>query len=174
MHMPGFIERCGLPDGLSGLWLAILGVTNVVASLAVGLLAKRHAPAMLLAVVHVLRAVFVAGLLVLPPTAPVMLLFAIAMGMTYTAALAPTTMLVKQAFGAQRLGTLFGMVMLLHQLGSFAGVWLGGLVAGSMAGYRVMWMADIGLALLAAALNLPLRQPAIRPATVPKLVVRAA
>jgi predicted MFS family arabinose efflux permease len=66
------------------------------------------------------------------------------------------------------------MVMLLHQLGSFAGVWLGGLVAGSMAGYRVMWMADIGLALLAAALTLPLRQPAIRPATVPKLVVRAA
>jgi MFS family permease len=174
MHMPGFIERCGLPDGLSGLWLAILGVTNVVASLAVGLLAKRHAPAMLLAVVHVLRAVFVAGLLVSPPTAPVMLLFAIAMGTTYTAALAPTTMLVKQAFGAQRLGTLFGMVMLLHQLGSFAGVWLGGLVAGSMAGYRVMWMADIGLALLAAALTLPLRQPAIRPATVPKLVVRAA
>ena len=49
------LEQMSFLGASTYLWLAILGVTNVVASLAVGLLAKRHAPAMLLAVVHVQR-----------------------------------------------------------------------------------------------------------------------
>ena len=53
---------------------------------------------------------------------------------------------------------MFGVVMLMHQVGSFAGVWLGGLVAEKAGGYESLWLLDIGLALLAAALYLPFRR----------------
>jgi MFS family permease len=174
MHMPGFIERCGLPSSLAGAWLALLGVTNIAGSLAIGVLLKRCQPASLLLMLHGLRAFFIAGLLALPATAPVMLAFAIAMGATYMAALPATTMLVTQTFGAHRLATLFGLVMLLHQLGSFAGVWLGGLAAESLAGYRAIWLVDLGLAVLAAALHLPFRRPSSPLAALPTVPARPA
>ena len=158
-HMPGFIERCGLPSGLAGAWLAFLGIANITGSLGAGVLLQRWQPATLLQALHALRALFIAGMLALPPTEPVMLVFAVGMGATYMGVLPATTMLVTQTFGAHRLAALFGLVMLLHQLGSFAGVWLGGLAAESLAGYRAMWLADVGLALVAAALHLPFRQP---------------
>ena len=172
-HMPGFIERCGLPANLAGAWLALLGIANIAGSLATGVLLKRCRPATLLMALHALRALFIAGVLALPPTEAVMLVFALSMGATYMAALPATTMLVTQTFGAHRLAALFGLVMLLHQLGSFAGVWLGGLAAESLAGYRTVWLADVGLALLAAALHLPFRQPQVARAGFPALA-RAA
>jgi predicted MFS family arabinose efflux permease len=155
MHIPGVIERCGLPPSLAGTWLAVLGVTNIAGSLVIGLMLKRYPPALLLTVLHALRAGFIAVLLAVPASPGVMLAFAAAMGATYMAALPPTTVLVRQAFGARRIGTLFGLVMLLHQIGSFAGVWLGGVAADSADGYRTLWLLDIGLALLAAAMYLP-------------------
>jgi predicted MFS family arabinose efflux permease len=157
MHMPGVIERCGLPASLAGTWLAVLGLTNVAGSVAVGLMLGRHCPASLLAVLHALRALFIACLLVLPATPLVMFGFAVAMGATYTAALPPTTTLVTRTFGAGGVATLFGMVMLIHQVGSFAGVWLGGLMAEATDGYRAIWLLEIALALIASALYLPLR-----------------
>ena len=173
MHMPGVIERCGLPAALAGVWLAVLGITNVAGSLVIGLLLKRHAPATLLIVLHILRAIFIAGLLAVPATPAVMLVFAAAMGVTYMAALPPTTVLVTRTFGPRRVATLFGVVMLLHQVGSFTGVWLGGLAAEAADGYRTLWLLDIGLALLAAAVYLPGHRTSDRSSPAPVPVVRA-
>jgi MFS family permease len=174
MHMPGFIERCHLPVALGGTWLAVLGVANIAGSLLIGLLLKRHAPATLLTALHVLRAIFIAAMLALPKSNLLMLIFAMAMGITYMAALPPTTMLVTQTFGRRRLATLFGLIMLMHQLGSFAGVWLGGLAAESSVGYRPLWLVDIALALAGAGLHLPFRRPRIEHARLRPLVARPA
>lgn len=154
MHMPGVIERCGFAATLAGVWLAVLGVTNIAGSLVIGLLLRRHAATSLLIVLHCLRAIFIACLLAVPATPAAMLAFAAAMGATYTAALPPTTVLVTARFGPRRVSTLFGVVMLLHQTGSFAGAWLGSLAAETVGGYTTLWLLDIGLALLAAAVYL--------------------
>jgi predicted MFS family arabinose efflux permease len=174
MHMPGYIERCNLPAALGGIWLAVLGIANITGSLSIGLLLKRHAPATLLTALHVLRAIFIAAMLAVPASNLTMLIFAMAMGVTYMAALPPTTLLVTRTFGQRRLATLFGLVMLLHQLGSFAGVWLGGLAAESTAGYGILWLVNIALALLGAALHLPFRRERIEPAVLRPLAVRPA
>jgi predicted MFS family arabinose efflux permease len=151
----------------------VLGIANITGSLAIGLLLKRHAPATLLTALHVLRAIFMASMLAVPASSLTMLIFAVAMGVTYMAALPPTTMLVTQAFGQRRLATLFGLVMLLHQLGSFAGAWLGGLAAESTAGYGILWLVNIALAFVGAALHLPFRQARLEPAWLRPWAVRA-
>ena len=154
-HMPGVIERCGLPASLSGTWLAVLGAANIAGSVGIGFALRRWRPAPLLVGLFALRGLAVAALLALPPTAGVLLAFAVVAGLSYMAVLPPIAQLLGRHFGAQRLGTLMGVVMLVHQVGSFASVWLGGWAAEATGSDRLLWTIDIALALLAMALLWP-------------------
>jgi predicted MFS family arabinose efflux permease len=154
-HMPGVIERCGLPASLAGTWIAVAGAANVAGSIAMGAALRRHDPARLLAGTYAIRAIGIAALMATPPTAAAMLVFAVVMGASHMATLPPTAQLVARRHGVERLGTLFGIVMLVHQVGSFAGVWLGGWAAEATGSDTLLWTADACLALVAAALVLP-------------------
>lgn len=157
VHMPGVIERCGLPASLAGAWIGIAGAANIVGSLAVGLAMRRHGAGALLSGVYVLRAIGITALLLLPPTPEVLIGFAAAMGATHMGTLPPTSQLVARQHGLARLGTLMGVVMLAHQAGSFAGIWFGGWAAETTGSDDLLWRVDIALALCAAALVWPRR-----------------
>lgn len=154
-HMPGVIERCGLPASLAGTWIAVAGAANIAGSVAIGLAMRRHDAALLLAGMYGVRALGIAALLALPATPVVMLGFAAVMGASHMATLPPTAQLVARQHGVGRLGTLFGVVMLVHQVGSFAGIWFGGWAAAATGSDDLLWAVDIALALSAAALVLP-------------------
>jgi predicted MFS family arabinose efflux permease len=70
----------------------------------------------------------------------------------------PTSGLVGKLFGTRYIATLFGLTLLSHQIGGFLGAWLGGLALAQTGNYEWIWYADILLALLAAAANLPIRE----------------
>ncbi len=169
VHMPGVIERCGFPAALAGPWIALAGAANIAGSLAIGMALARHDAARLLAGLHLLRAAGVAALLLLPTTPLVLLGFAVLMGASFIATLPPTSQLIARQHGVQRLGTLIGVVMLVHQIGSFVGIGFGGWAAQVSGSDDWSWRVDIALALAAAALVWPCRAalPAARqtPAT---------
>jgi predicted MFS family arabinose efflux permease len=159
-HMPGVIEACGMPASLAGTWIAIVGGCNIVGSLVSGMLVqKRSMPHMLMAL-YAARAAGVLCFLLAPKTPAVMLLFALWMGASYMATLPPTAGLIARRYGAANLSTLLGLTMLFHQVASFLGVWLGGVAFEASGQYDGMWMLDIGLALVAVAVHLPLRDRA--------------
>jgi MFS family permease len=162
VHMPGVIERCGLPASLGGTWIAIAGAANIGGSIAIGLALRRHDAAWLLVLLYGVRALGVAALLALPPSPAVMLGFALVMGASHMATLPPTSQLVARRYGVERLGVLLGVVMLVHQVGGFAGIWFGGWAAEATGSDRLLWIVDIGLALLAATLVFPGRAPLAR------------
>jgi predicted MFS family arabinose efflux permease len=151
-HMPGVIERCGLDASLAGTWIAMAGAANIAGSVAVGLAMRHHDPARLLAAIYGVRALGIAALLALPATPVVLLGFAVVMGASHMATLPPTTQLVARQHGVERMGTLVGVVMLVHQVGSFAGVWFGGWAAAATGRDDLLWCVDIALALGAATL----------------------
>lgn len=155
VHMPGVIERCGLPASLAGPWIAVSGAANIAGSIAVGLALRHRDAGWLLVGLYAVRALAIAALLAAPPSTAGMLVFAVVMGASYMATLPPTVQLVAREQGVARLGTLFGVVMLVHQVGSFLGIWLGGWGAGSTGTDALVWTIDIGLALLACALVWP-------------------
>jgi predicted MFS family arabinose efflux permease len=163
VHMPGVIERCGLPASLAGTWIALAGAANIAGSIAIGFALKRHDAGILLIGLYITRALGIAALLVLAATPALMLGFALVMGASHMATLAPTAQLVARQHGVQRLGTLFGIVMLVHQVGSFAGIWLGGWAAEVTGSDQLLWCIDAGLALCAAALVWPRRGAAEPP-----------
>jgi predicted MFS family arabinose efflux permease len=93
-----------------------------------------------------------------PKTTPVMLAFAAVMGLTFLSTVPPTAGLVARFFGPANMATLFGLVMLTHQIGGFLGAWLGGVSFQLTGSYDWMWAADIVLAIGAALIHLPIRE----------------
>ena len=167
VHMPGVIERCGLPASFTGLWLVVAGAANMAGSIGIGMLMKRFASAPLLALVYGMRAVAIVAFIAVPAGGAVLLAFALAMGFTYMAALPPTAELLARGFGVERLSTLLGTTMLVHQVGGFFGAWLGGVAVEHSGSYTPLWIADIALAAVAAALQFALMRAPSAPRRAP-------
>ena len=159
VHLPGEVALCGLPAKVAANALALIGLFNVAGSIGAGWLCSRVRLKVLLSVMYFSRAVLILIFLAAPHTTAVFYLFAAALGATWLATVPPTAGLVAKLFGARYFSTLFGIVLFAHQIGGFFGAWLGGIVFRAYGNYQWMWYADIVLALGAAIINLPIREP---------------
>ena len=157
-HLPGVIASCGLPLQFGAWSLALLGLFNIIGSLGIGWAMARWRSRSLLALLYATRALAVLLFLLAPKTGTVVLIFAAVMGLTFLSTVPPTAGLVAKFFGPANMGTQFGVVMLTHQVGAFAGVWLGGKAFELNGSYDWFWYADILLAVAAALINLPIRE----------------
>ena len=162
-HLPGQVQLCGLNPLVSANSLALIGLANVVGSLGIGWLGGRQRMKLLLFGVYFTRAVAVLAFMAAPKTALTFYVFAVVLGLTWLSTVPPTAGLVGKLFGVRYLATLFGLTLFSHQIGGFFGAWLGGLAVARFGDYTWMWYADAGLALLAALINLPIREaPVLR------------
>ncbi len=157
-HLPNVVAMCGLPPSISAWSLAILGLFNIVGSLLMGWAVGRWRMKSLLSLVYAARAVGVVLFLVAPKTAEVMLIFAAFMGLTYLSTVPPTAGLVAKLFGTGNMATLFGLVLLTHQIGGFLGAWLGGKAFTMTGSYDTIWIIDIVLAIGAALIHMPIKE----------------
>ena len=165
-HLPGVIEVCGLPASVSAAALAVLGLFNIAGSLGIGWLMGWRGGHLqmknLLSAIYAIRGLAVLIFVLSPKTTPVLLVFAAVMGLTFLSTVPPTAGLVARFFGPAHMATLFGLVMVSHQVGGFLGAWLGGKAFDLTGNFDWMWYADILLAVAAALLHLPIaeRRPA--------------
>jgi MFS family permease len=166
-HLPGIVAACGLPMQFGAWALAILGLFNIVGSIATGWAVGRWRMKSLLSLIYATRAVAVFLFLLAPKTGPVVLAFAAVMGVTFLSTVPPTAGLVAKFFGVTHMATLFGVVMLTHQVGGFLGAWLGGWAYEATGSYDAMWYIDISLAVAAALIHLPIREARLTPRVAP-------
>ena len=166
VHMPSYLKDHGLAPEVATVALALIGLFNVFGTYAAGSLGQRLPKRYILSAIYLLRSVVIGLFLWAPLTPGSVYLFAAAMGLLWLSTVPPTNALVAQIFGVQYLSMLGGFVFLSHQLGSFMGAWLGGRLYGIYGNYDVVWGIAVALGLLAALINLPVREAAIaRPAT---------
>lgn len=162
-HLPGEVNLCALPPSVAAGSLAIIGLSNVVGSLAIGWLGGVYRMKWLLVFVYFTRAAAIGVYLLMPRTPLTFYVFAAVLGLTWLSTVPPTAGLVGKLFGVRYLATLFGLTLLSHQIGGFFGAWLGGLALVRFGDYGWMWYADMSLALAAALINLPIREaPLVR------------
>ncbi|MGE8226277.1 MFS transporter [Stenotrophomonas pigmentata] len=157
-HLPGEIALCGLSANVASVSIALIGLFNVAGSLIIGAMGERFRMKWLLFWMYLSRAVLIAVYLVSPPTPMTFYVFAAALGFTWLATVPPTAGLVGKLFGPRHMGTLFGLTLFSHQIGAFFGAWLGGVALEYGGDYSWMWYADMGLAVAAALVNLPIRE----------------
>jgi MFS family permease len=165
-HLPGVVAACQLPPSVGAWALAIVGLFNIVGSFAVGWAVGRWRMKSLLSLIYATRGLAVLLFLLAPKTELVVLVFAAVMGLTFLSTVPPTAGLVAKFFGPANMGTLFGVVMLTHQIGGFLGAYFGGKAFEWTGSYNWMWYVDIVLAVGAALVHLPIREasPRSRPA----------
>ncbi|MCH8622159.1 MFS transporter [Undibacterium sp. TS12] len=157
-HLPGVISLCGLPAEFGGWALAILGLFNIIGSISMGWAVGRWRMKSLLSLLYATRALAVTLFLLAPKTGTVVLVFAAVMGLTFLSTVPPTAGLVAKFFGPANMASLFGIVMLTHQIGGFLGAWLGGKVLEANGNFNVLWYVDITLAVGAALVHMPIQE----------------
>jgi predicted MFS family arabinose efflux permease len=157
-HLPGVVASCMLPAEVGAWSLSLIGLFNIAGSFTAGWAIGRWRMKSVLAAIYAARAVVVLVFLFAPKTSVTFLIFAVAIGFTYLATVPPTVGLVAKLHGMRFMATLFGIVMLSHQVGGFLGAWLGGRLFEATGSYDWMWYIDIMLAVAAALIHLPIRE----------------
>jgi MFS family permease len=156
IHLPTYITDIGLPAELGGYALALVGLFNVIGSIAAGYLGGRFSKKYLLTGIYLARSIVIAAFVLAPPSATGVLLFSAAMGLLWLSTVPLTSGLVAQFFGVRYMATLFGIVFFSHQIGSFLGVWLGGYLFDATGSYDIVWWINVALGLGAAILHWPI------------------
>jgi predicted MFS family arabinose efflux permease len=156
VHLPSYLASCGIPAGVGGTAMGIIGLCNTVGTFTVGLLGARYSQKRLLALIYLFRTLFIVVFISLPISRTSTLIFAAAMGLLWLGVAPLVSGLVGRVFGLKHFGTLYGFVFLSHQLGSFAGALLGGFVFDLTDSYGAAWGALIGIGLLAFMLQWPM------------------
>ncbi len=158
VHMPAYLIQCGLPPEVGSWSIAVIGLFNIVGSLLSGYLGGKLPKQLLLASIYFSRAIAIALFVFLPVTELSAYLFAAVIGLLWLSTVPLTAGLVSLFFGARYLGMLYGIAFLSHQIGSFLGVWLGGVVFDQTGRYDLVWYLGILLGLGSAAIHLPIRE----------------
>jgi predicted MFS family arabinose efflux permease len=166
-HLPGEVDLCGLPASVASWSLAIIGLANIAGSFSAGWLLGRFRGKDVLFWMYSSRTMLILLYLAAPKTEWTFYLLAVGLGFSWLGTAPPTAGVVGKLFGMRYLATLYGMTMLSHQIGGFFGAWLGGLAFSYYGNYLWMWYADALFALIAALLNLPIREPRVERAAVP-------
>jgi len=163
VHLPAYLVDVRMTPAVGATALALIGLFNIAGSFVAGYLGGRFSKKYLLSGIYILRAVIIALFLALPVTPLTVYLFAAGIGFLWLGTVPLTNGLVAQIFGVRFVSMLFGIVFLSHQIGSFAGVWLGGYLFDATGSYNLVWIGSIALGVIAAILNLPIdERPVVR------------
>lgn len=156
-HLPTYLNLCGMAPNAGALALALIGLFNMIGSWGCGWLGGLYRQRTVLAVLYALRGLVIIVFFLAPKSQASIIAFSAAMGLMWLGTVPLTTGIVARIFGIRHLGTLFGICFLSHQVGSFAGSWLGGVVLQSTGSYGPIWIATAAAGFLAAALHIAIR-----------------
>lgn len=158
-HLYSQIQSYGLTDSLAALAFSIYGFASVSGSLMSGFLSSRFPMKYVVGSLYGSRAVMVVAFFLAPKTVTVIFAFVILLGLTGAATVVPTAGLVGKLFGSANLGTLFGVVFLCHQFGSFFSAWLGGVSVEATGTYLLIWSVSAVLSLCAMIVSCCIAEP---------------
>ena len=158
VHFPAYVQDLGLDPKIGAYSLALIGLFNIVGSFGSGIVGQRYSMKLSLSTIYFARAAVILALLLAPKTPAVILIFASVMGILWLSTVPLTTGIIAQVFGVKYMATLFGIVFLSHQIGSFIGVWLGGVLYDKTGSYDGMWWAGVVFGVLAALVHLPINE----------------
>jgi MFS family permease len=161
VHMPSYLKDNGLSTQVASYALALIGLFNVFGTYLAGSLGQRLAKRKILSFIYLMRSLAISLFLIAPLTPASVYLFAGAMGLLWLSTVPPTNAIVAGIFGIQHLSMLGGFVFFSHQVGSFMGVWLGGVLYDQTGSYNIVWYISIALGVFAALVNWPVRETPI-------------
>jgi MFS family permease len=168
VHLPAYLLDRGLDASAGAMTIALIGLCNIVGSLASGWFAGRMPKRFILSFIYFARALSIVVFITLPPSLPATLVFGAVTGLLWLSTVPPTSGLVATMFGTRWLAMLFGFAFFSHQVGGFLGVLLGGIAFEYTGSYNSIWWLSVMFGILSALINLPIvEKPVVRAAAAP-------
>jgi len=155
-HLPSYLADKGLPVAIAAMALAYVGIFNIFGSYFWGVMGDKFDKRYVMTSLYLIRSIVIAAFVVLPVTIDTATIFGAAIGFCWLGTVPLTSGLVRQIFGARYMSTLYGLVFFTHQVGSFLGAWVGGLVYDHYGSYEPIWWTTVVLAFCAALIHLPI------------------
>ena len=143
---------------LGGLSISVIGFANIIGTLVAGWAGKKYKKKWLLSGIYAGRSIVSAWFILTPITANTVLIFSFALGFLWLATVPLTSGLVAHIYGLKYMATLYGIVFFSHQLGSFVGVWLGGVLYDDYGTYTFVWWVGIAIGIVSAIIHLPIKE----------------
>ncbi len=162
VHFPSYAIDKGLAPEVGAWTLALVGLANIFGSYTAGALGGAYRKKYLLSGIYIARSVAILAFILVPASTVSFLAFGFVMGLLWLSTVPLTSGLVAQIFGPEYMGTLFGFVFFSHQVGSFIGVWLGGVLYDSTQSYDLVWWISIFLGVFAAIVHWPITDQPLR------------
>jgi MFS family permease len=163
LHLPSYVQDAGMSPAVGMTALALIGLGNVLGSYGAGWLGARVSKKWLLTWIYGGRAVLILLLMLLPKTPVTLYAFALGMGLLWLSTVPLTNGLVAQIYGLKHVSMLAGVVFFGHQIGSFCGAWVGGLIFTRLGSYDLAWWISMGLGVFAAIVCWPIdEKPIVR------------
>ena len=171
-HFPAFIAEASSPiiqgslislvcnsvTSLGALSIALIGLFNIIGSITAGAMGKFYTKKYLLSLIYTGRTIAAIAFIMLPITPTSVVIFSVVMGSLWLATVPLTSGIIGYIYGLKFMGTLYGIVFLSHQIGSFVGVWLGGLFYDIYGSYDIVWWVGIGVGAFSALIHLPVKE----------------
>ena len=151
-------------SSLGALAIALIGFSNIFGTIYAGWLGQRFPKKYLLTGVYALRTLIGLLFIIFPITPLSVVLFSIFMGSLWLATVPLTSGLIAHIYGLRYMGTLYGLVFLSHQLGSFLGVWMGGKLYDATGDYTLVWWIGIGVSAFSTLIHLPIKEEKLQTA----------
>jgi predicted MFS family arabinose efflux permease len=163
LHLPSYVQDAGMSALVGMTALALIGLGNVFGSYAAGWLGGRISKKWILTSIYAARSALILLLMLLPKTPLTLYAFAICMGFLWLSTVPLTNGLVAQIYGLKHVSMLSGVVFFGHQIGSFCGAWIGGVIFTRTGSYDLAWWISMGLGLFAALVCWPIdEKPIVR------------
>lgn len=167
VHLPAYVADKGFHPKVAVISLVLVGVGNLIGTYLAGQSSRFMEKRRALSLIYALRAVIFLGFLFLPITPLTIMVLSAALGLVWLSTVPLTSGLVATFYGPTWMTMLYGVVFVSHQLGSFLGVWLGGLVYDTTKSYDMMWWISVALGVFAALIHWPIAErPVARISTV--------
>lgn len=158
VHIYAFAADKGLEPWVGTAAFMMVGVANIIGTYIAGRSTKVVERRVSLSFIYFARCFVFIGLLYLPITPFSLIALSTILGFLWLSTVPLTSSLVAIFFGTTWMSMLFGFVFLSHQLGSFAGLKLAGMVYDATKSYDFMWWISIAMGLFAAAVHWPIRE----------------
>ncbi|MCY3879001.1 MAG: MFS transporter [Rhodobacteraceae bacterium] len=156
----GFLHAVGVTStsALGAVAISLIGLANIAGTILAGWLGKFYLKKYLLSLIYTGRTVAAAAFIMLPITPTSVIVFSVVMGALWLATVPLTSGLIAHIYGLRYMATLYGIIFLSHQLGGFAGVWLGGLLYDAYGNYNLVWWIGVGVGAFSAIVHLPVNE----------------
>lgn len=163
IYLPKFLIDQGVQPqwlngfgGIGAVALALVGIFNIIGAYVSGLFGKNGPKKHGLAFIYGARSIVMVLFIVLPISPLSTLIFAASMGLLWLSTVPLTQGIVAQVFGVRYMTTLYAIVFISHQVGSFSATFLARWIENATGDLTLMWIVAIIMGGVAAVIHWPI------------------